>query len=142
MTCRTSGSAQDILSRPWLAFLLFWLPAIAIAVTGGSHFHGIVRAAVWAASLSVMGVACIVNAARCHRVHCYLTGPFFLAMAVVTLLYGFGILTLGRNGWTVLALAIVIGAFALCCLPEWVFGKYRKHPTMESKRCGQSDHRT
>jgi hypothetical protein len=32
-----------------------------------------------------MGVACIVNALRCGRVHCYLTGPFFLLMAVIAL---------------------------------------------------------
>jgi hypothetical protein len=128
MTCTTPGRSRDILSKPWLAFLLFWLPAIAIAVSGGSHFHGRVRVAVWTVALSAMGVACIVNAIRCHRVHCYLTGPFFLAIAVITLLYGVGVVPLGRSGWTVLGLTILIGAFALCCLPEMFLGRYREHP--------------
>lgn len=133
MTCSTVGSSNDILSKPWLAFLLFWLPALSIAVTGGAYFHGIVRVVVWAVSLSVMGIVCIVNAARCQRVHCYVTGPFFLAMAVFTLLYGLGLMPLGQSGWTILGLAILIGAFALCCLPELFLGKYRKNSTMESK---------
>lgn len=39
MTCSTPSGSRDILSKPLLAFFLFWLPAIAIGVTGGSHFH-------------------------------------------------------------------------------------------------------
>ena len=68
----------------------------------------------------------MVNAARCGRVHCYLTGPFFLVMAVVTLLYGLGIMPLGRGGWNLISMAILIGAIVLCCLPELLFGRYRK----------------
>jgi hypothetical protein len=35
-----------------------------------------------AAACVVMGIACLVNAARCHRLHCYLTGPYFLLVAL------------------------------------------------------------
>ena len=128
MTCNTTSNSHDILFKPWLAFIVFWLPALAIAVTAGSHVRGVVRVAVWTVALSVMGVACIVNAARCRRVHCYLTGPFFLAMAVITLLYGFGVVPLGKSGWTILGMTTLVGGFALCCLPELFFGKYRKSP--------------
>jgi hypothetical protein len=72
-----------------------------------------------------MGVACIVNALRCGRVHCYLTGPFFLLMALIALSYGLGILHLGANGWNLLGLMTLIGAIALGCLPEMFLGKYR-----------------
>lgn len=72
-----------------------------------------------------MGVACIVNALRCGRVHCYLTGPFFLVTAIVALSYGLGILRLGGNGWNLLGLITLIGASALWCLPEMFAGKYR-----------------
>jgi hypothetical protein len=34
-----------------------------------------------AAACVVMGVACLVNAARCRRLHCYITGPYFLLVA-------------------------------------------------------------
>ena len=130
MTSANSGiescKSRDILSRPALAFVAFGLPTIAILVAGTSYFSDLWRTLVWAAALTVMGAACIVNARRCGRVHCYATGPFFVVMAVVTLLYGFGVLPLGRGGWNPIGLAILVGAIALCCLPEVLFGKYRR----------------
>jgi len=71
-------------------------------------------------------VACIVNALRCGRVHCYVTGPFFLLMALVALSYGLGILHLGANGWNLLGLVGLVGVLALWYLPEMFFGKYRQ----------------
>jgi hypothetical protein len=73
-----------------------------------------------------MGTACLVNATRCGRVHCYVTGPFFLLAALVTLLYGLGVLPLGADGWKLIGMTILIGAIVLCCLPELLFGKYRR----------------
>src|SRR5215467_9486541 len=115
-----------MLSSPRSALTLFWLPAIAIVVAGTSAFSDNWRTIVWAVALSTMGAACITNARRCGRVHCYLTGPFFLLMALTTLLYGFGVVPLGRNGWNLIGLTILVGAIALCCLPEMFLGKYRK----------------
>jgi len=106
--------------------LVFWLPAIAIAVAGTPAFSDNWRTTVWAVALSTMGAACLANALRCGRVHCYLTGPFFLLMALVTLLYGIGVAPLGRQGWNLIGLTILVGAISLCCLPEMFFGKYRK----------------
>ena len=73
-----------------------------------------------------MGVACMVNALRCGRVHCYLTGPFFLLMALVALSFGLGILRLRGSGWNLLGLITLVGAIALWCLPEMFLGKYRR----------------
>ena len=125
----TAAKSRDILSNPLLAFAWFCLPVIAIIASGSSGVGKNWRTAIWTAALSVMGIACIANAARCRRVHCYLTGPFFLGMAVVTLLYGVGIVPLGANGWNVIGLTILVGAIALGCLPEMFFGKYRKDRT-------------
>src|SRR5215469_4603387 len=131
----TTCKSCDILSSPWLAFLLFWLPAIAIAAAATPAFSSNGRTVVWAVALSIMGAACIANALRCGRVHCYLTGPFFLLMAVVTLLYGLRVVPLGQNGWNLIGLTILVGAIALCCLPEMFFGKYRKGDAGNSKQC-------
>lgn len=90
----TSCKSRDLLSKPWSCLLLFCVPAIAIAITGTSAFGTAVRTLVWTGALAVLGIACSINAARCGRVHCYLTGPFFLLMAVVALLYGLGTLPL------------------------------------------------
>ena len=84
------------------------------------------RAVVWTVALATMGVACVVNAVRCGRVHCYLTGPFFLLMALAALSYGLGILHLGGNGWNVLSLITLVGTIALWCLPEMFLGRYRR----------------
>jgi hypothetical protein len=84
------------------------------------------RTAIWTAALAVMGGACIANASRCGRIHCYVTGPFLLLAALGTLLYGLGVIPLGANGWNVIGLTILIGAIVLCCLPELLFGKYRR----------------
>ena len=121
-TCKS----RDILSSRWRVFFLYWLPAIAIFVTGPLAISSGWRTAVWTVALATMGVACIMNALRCGRVHCYLTGPFFLLMALVALSYGLGILRLGKNGWNLLGLITLIGAIALWCLPEMFLGKYRQ----------------
>jgi hypothetical protein len=131
----TTRNSRDILSNPLQSFVLFWLPAIAIAVTATSHFSDAWRIVVWTASLVTMGIACLANAARCGRLHCYVTGPFFLLIAVVTLLYGLGVLPLGRNGWSLLSLTILVGAIVLCCVPELFFGKYRKRPAGDADHC-------
>src|SRR5215470_16309619 len=122
----TTCKSQDILSSRGYVFVLYWLPTLAIVVAGAVPLSIRWRAVVWTVALATMGAACLVNAFHCGRVHCYLTGPFFLLMALVALSYGLGILHLGRNGWNLLGLISLIGAIALWCLPEMFFGKYRK----------------
>jgi hypothetical protein len=84
----TTCKSRDILSSRLRVFLLYWLPAIAIVVAGAHAISRGWRTVVWTVALGTMGVACIVNALRCGRVHCYLTGPFFLLMALIALSYG------------------------------------------------------
>ena len=122
----TSCKSRDILSSRWRVFILYWFPAIAIVVAGAPAISSGWRTAVWTVGLATMGMACIVNALRCGRVHCYITGPFFLVMALVALSYGLGILHLGGNGWNLLGLITLIGAVALWYMPEMFLGKYRK----------------
>jgi hypothetical protein len=57
---------------------------IAIGVASGSL--GLTlreNAAVWAVAFAWMAAGCFLNALRCHRLHCYFSGPVFLAGAVV-----------------------------------------------------------
>lgn len=124
MKCLPSGGkARDLLSHPLSFVVLFCLPILAIVLS--SRYAGAGwKTVVWTASLGVMGAACVVNAARCRRMHCYVTGPFFLLMAVISLLYGLGVLPLGRRGWNVIGLAVLSGGIVLSCLPEMLFGKY------------------
>lgn len=116
---------SDILSKPFLSFVLFCLPGIAIVASGYGHISRGWRTGVWTVALSIMGLACIANAARCRRMHCFVTGPFFLLMALGAFLYGVGVIHLGANGWNLIGVTILIGAIILSCLPELFFGKYR-----------------
>jgi hypothetical protein len=122
-TCRS----RDILSNLLLAGALWWLPIIAMVATAYLKVGSSWRTVVWMVALAVMGGACVANAILCGRVHCYATGPFFLAMALVTLFYGLGVLPLGRNGWNFIGLATLVGGVVLCCLPEAFLGRYRQH---------------
>ena len=133
---RTTCESRDLLANPRSAIAIFWVPAIAMIVVGSSRFSGEWRTFVWTIALAVMGIGCAVNAKRCGRIHCYITGPFFLALAFLTLLYGVGVAQLGRHGWNLVGLAAVIGAMTFCCLPEVIFGKYRRARGDHRKQVG------
>ena len=75
--------------------------------------------------LTWMGVACLVNARRCGRVHCHFTGPFLLVMALASLLFSLGVLPLGPEGWAWLGGALVLGWLSLRSAPEHLWGRYR-----------------
>ena len=79
---------------------------------------------VWVAALIWMGTACLWNARRCKRRHCFWTGPFFLVMALAVLAYGYGFVDLGSQGWKWLAAVIGIGAWGITAITERE-GRYR-----------------
>lgn len=85
-----------------------------------------IKTLMWAAALTWMGVACLANARRCGRTHCFYTGPFFLLMAAVTALHGFEIMPLGPEGWKWIGITIGAGTGGLWCLTERFMGKYRR----------------
>jgi hypothetical protein len=118
-----SMRSHDLLTQPWTTAAFFWLPGLALVAASQLGWGW--RTAVWTAALAVLAVACTANAVRCGRVHCYFTGPYFLILAALTLLYGLHAVSLGTHGWTVLSLAVAVGALVLCWLPERILGKYR-----------------
>lgn len=118
-------SSRDILSNRLVTALVYWLPIVVLIASGFFEIPLGWRTAIWTAALTIMGAACVANAMRCGRVHCYVTGPFFLVMAVVALLYGLGVLPFGQDGWNVIGLIVLIGFVVTYWLPERLFGKYR-----------------
>ena len=128
------GEAASRKQDDWVknsrGFALAWgLPTAALI--GAAFVASPARTIVWALALVWMGGACLANAARCGRMHCYFTGPFFLLMAVATLLHGFQVVWLGPNGWIWLGVALLVGYGALWYVPERLWGKYR-----QAKKCG------
>src|SRR5258708_25178722 len=75
------------------SFLLIWCLPIAILLLS-AWMGGRFQIIAWPTLLTWMGAACLLNARRCQRLHCFLTGPYFLLLALSSLLYGLGVLPL------------------------------------------------
>ena len=97
------------------SFLLLW--GIPIAVLFAVNFtEGLVplaaRILVTSAMMAWMGAACVINAYRCRRLHCFIAGPALLLGAAGVLLTGFEMVDLGRDGptyfiWTSFAMVLL-----------------------------------
>lgn len=87
------------------------------------------RAVVWAAMLIWMGGACVANSRRCGRTHCRYTGPFFLFMAGIVVVYVTGIAPLGPHGWEILGLTTVVGNGLIWWGSERLLGTFLRRPS-------------
>jgi hypothetical protein len=114
-------------SKDWVrsssAFVIWWGLPIALGV--GSGFLGlplVQSAFLWAGLFAWMGAGCVLNALRCARLHCFISGPALWLGAIASGLIGFGVIT-GRH-----ALGNVIDVttalVVLSYVPEWFRGKY------------------
>lgn len=113
---------QDLLGRP-LALGLFWI-APWLLIIASSHGSDIVHTAGWTFGFAVMGVACLANARRCGRRHCFYTAPLFLLAALASLLYGIDAVPFGPNDWNWIGGVAVAGAILACCGLEPLLGRY------------------
>lgn len=100
------------------AWLLWYLP-IGLLIAGGTWQRGL--AWVWMAAFAVMGTSCAVNAMRCRRLHCYVTGPLFILAAIWSLLSAVGVVALHPDVFMLVIIAIALVAN----LAEIPFGQYR-----------------
>ena len=126
----------DSLRKTWQVIGLWVLPAVAatIAIVLADRRPALFLAA--SAALAVMGGACLVNAARWRRLHCYIPGPYYLLLALGALL----VYVFDQNGehlsrlWLLLALGTTP---LLLWLPERLAGrKYLSAPVCgEGREC-------
>ena len=113
----------DDLTRGGTALLLWCLPVAALIA---GNVWPAALPWLWIPALLVMGTACLVNAARCGRTHCYFTGPLFVLAALYVLLAEFGLVPLRAGVFLDVVLVLTLLAF----LAERPLGKYgiRKKP--------------
>ena len=80
-------------------------------------------ALVWILSFVWMGTGCLLNARRCHRLHCYISGPAFFLGAATLAFFAAGVALLGPhslNNIVGVTLAVVLLSF----VPEMVWRQY------------------
>lgn len=102
--------------------LIWCVPLLGLAVS--LRFGELLRDAAWPTVLVWMGIACLLSARRCRRLHCFLTAPLLLLLAGVALLFSVGVVSVGAHGCSVLSVILVVAPI-LYVVPEWRWGKYR-----------------
>lgn len=115
-------------SRDWsrqpLGVVLWWGAPIALGVS--TNFLGLSlawTASIWAAALAWMGTGCVLNALRCARLHCYISGPVLWLGAVATVLVGIGVFS-GQHALSD-SVNVTLLLALLSFVPEWALGRYR-----------------
>ena len=117
------GPHNDLVRRPVSALLWWCLPIVLALATETLRLPARELATVWCAAFAWMATGCIVNAYRCHRLHCYISGPAFLAGAVACGLLAMGILANGRNTLSLITAGTIVVALA-SFLPEMFWSRY------------------
>jgi len=117
MRRQACGKAGADLAARRIGWVVWGLPGVLFALGGAWSAE---RPWLWVPALAVAGSACVLNAWRCGRLHCYVTGPLFLIAAAATVLDALGVVAIGGH---YILLAVFVGA-ALACGLECVWGKY------------------
>lgn len=121
----TDQQSKDQAARPLPFFLSWGLPILILIATNflTGFFPIEVIVGLISGMFLWMGLACLLNAKRCRRRHCFYSGPIFILGAVAVLVAGFEIVSLGPDG----LIMIVYGTLTLALmtyLTEPLCGKY------------------
>ena len=113
-----SAQARDWVRRP-VGIIFWWVIPLALGMSTNWWHQPLEQTAlVWAVSLAWMGTGCTLNALRCRRRHCFISGPVLLLGAIAAGLVALGVLPSGNalgeavNG----TLAVAASSFLSECL--------------------------
>lgn len=123
-TPETKTNKKDWVARP-TSFMKAWgAPLIVLFSTNFIPMPYWLATLVIAATFVWMGIGCLINSRRCHRRHCYYSGPLFLIGAVLILIFGFGLLRFGQDDLNFIIWGTMTAAL-LTFIPELIWGKYK-----------------
>jgi hypothetical protein len=117
-----SQARNDWVTRPEAGFFWWCLP---LGVGFAANFLELSERAselIWAILFVWMGTGCILNARRCHRLHCYISGPAFFVGAAALGLCAAGMLTFGPHS-TNNIIGVTLAVALLSFVPE-IWKKY------------------
>ena len=122
MSAQPNHTRSDWVTRPGAGVFWWCLP---LGIGFAANFLALPTrgaASIWAILFVWMGTGCILNARRCHRLHCFISGPTFLLGAVVLGLLAAGLLALGPHSLNNIVGITLLVAF-LSFVPE-IWKKY------------------
>lgn len=114
------------LSANGLSFAIGWaLPTLIAVAASLMHDSMPIEAtvALIAGPFAWIGVACLINANRCRRRHCYLSGPVLLVGAAAVVGTGLGLVPPGPEAFDTV-IWVTVALVALTFLPEMIWGRY------------------
>lgn len=119
----TPEQPRDLVRQP-VSFAFWWGLPIAIGLAADFlHLPFRIGAALCALLFAWMATGCLLNAMRCHRLHCYISGPVFLVGALFATGTALGIVAVGPP-----AFGNVVGATLILALlsfvPEFIWKRY------------------
>ena len=119
-----AAPARKDWARQPLTIIAWWGLPIALSVGAGAmHLPFRMGAGVCAVAFAWMATGCLLNARRCHRVHCYISGPVLLLGAIMAGLVASGVADLGPRTFGNAVSAILVLAL-LSFVPELVWKRY------------------
>lgn len=113
---------NDWVTRPGAGILWWCLPLCIGFATNLFALPVRGLGLIWMVLFVWMGTGCVLNARRCHRLHCYISGPVFLLGAVVLGLVAAGLLALGPH-----ALNNIVGVTLVVALLSFVPEIWKKY---------------
>ena len=119
----TTPNPNDLTRRP-VGMIVWW--GLPLAVGASASILKVpfrAGAAIWAVAFAWMATGCLFNAMRCHRVHCYISGPMFLIGAILAGLDAAGVVDLTPRTFTNAVSAVLVLA-VLSFAPEMVWKRY------------------
>jgi hypothetical protein len=122
----------DNIRRPFRFMLFFGIPFTGLA--GANFITGmpLLRASVDIISFAWIGIACLVNALQCYRVHCWFTGPWCLLVAIGLFAYEFLGIRPARISFADIVNVGAVFFLLLWFVPELILGRYFTRRSRES----------
>ena len=115
----------DLVKNRRSSWLLWGVPVILLIGTAVISPALSIQGVAWAIAFTVMGGACLANAKRCGRRHCFITGPYFILLAIGSLLVGFQLLPEALLSFDMLTIMVIVLTPILYWVPEHLWGQYR-----------------